>query len=72
MPDYSRFNVLQRLNRFSLLDQQSGWVWEDIQSYSTVLRMMNILLELEWSDDEYKRLRKLEGPEWERELTEGG
>jgi hypothetical protein len=72
MPDYSRFNVIQKQSRFSLLDTKTGWVWEGMRKYDTVLAMMNHILthpDMEdFQSDEYRRLRKLEGHEWEREL----
>ena len=68
--DYSRFHVTQARSRFSLLDQETGWVWDQIQCYISVLEMMNHILdnELEFKADEYKRIRRLEGDEWEQEL----
>jgi hypothetical protein len=72
MPDYSRFNVIQKQSRFSLLDTKTGWCWEGMRKYDTVLAMMNHILthpDMEdFQSDEYRRLRKLEGHEWEREL----
>jgi hypothetical protein len=71
MPDYSRFHVIKKNGLYSLLDQESGWVWADIQEYSSVLAMMQHILdkELTFHDDEYKRIRRLEGPDWEAELS---
>lgn len=70
MPDYSRFHVSQVNARFSLLDQQTGWVWQDIKGYGTVLKMMQYILDrnLQFQDEEYKRIRRLDGNEWEAEL----
>jgi hypothetical protein len=70
MPDYSRFHVSQTHGQFSLLDQSCGWVWKDIKKYKSVLAMMNFILEneLQFKDEEYKRLRRLDGNEWEAEL----
>jgi hypothetical protein len=70
MPDYSRFHVSQTRGQFSLLDQSCGWVWKDIKSYMSVLAMMNFILENELTpqDEEYKRIRRLDGNEWEAEL----
>jgi hypothetical protein len=73
---YERFHVTNKLNRFTLLDQGTGWVWLGISRYSTVLAMMKHILSLEHSDDtrkqfrsdEYRRITKLEGEEWEAEL----
>ena len=71
MPDYSRFHVSQSQGRFSLLDQESGWVWKHIKEYSSVLAMMQHILDkgLHFKDDEYKRIRRMEGPEWEAEIS---
>ena len=70
MPDYSRFHVSQAHSRFSLLDQQTGWVWKDIKEYKSVLAMMQYILDqdLQFQDEEYKRIRRLDGNEWEAEL----
>ena len=70
MSDYSRFHVTQSHGQFSLLDQETGWVWQDIKEYSSVLAMMQHILDnnLQFKDEEYKRIRRLEGPEWEAEL----
>ena len=71
MPDYNRFHVSQAHGKFSLLDQSCGWVWKEIKEYKSVLAMMKYILEndLQFPDEEYKRLRRLEGPEWEAELS---
>ena len=73
MPDYSRFHVVQKCSLYSLLDQKTGWVWADIKEYKSVLAMMNHILDrdLQLHDDEYKRIRRLEGPDWEAELEAG-
>ena len=70
MSDYSRFYVTQSRGRFSLLDQQTGWVWSGIRQYSSVLTMMRFVLDhnLQLHDEQYKRIRRLEGAEWEEEL----
>ena len=70
--DYNRFNVMQAKGRFSLLDQTTGWVWDEIRQYKSVMAMMHTLNKLEFHDAEYKRLRRLEGDEWETELTHAG
>jgi hypothetical protein len=71
MPDYSRFHVMKKDGLHSLLDQSTGWVWQDIKEYGTILKMMQHILDkdLQFKDDEYKRLRRMEGPEWEAELS---
>lgn len=79
MPDYSRFNVVQKLSKFSLLDCGTGWVWTSIRKYDTVLAMMNHILSLVVEDDPdfrkvfktdgYQRIVKLTGEEWEDEIT---
>lgn len=72
MTDYSRFHVSQARSRFSLLDQETGWVWQNVSQYSVVLKMMDYILEnaLIFHDPEYKRIRRLEGHEWEEEFVE--
>lgn len=71
MPDYSRFHVVKKNGLHSVLDQETGWVWQDIQEYSSVLAMMQHILDsnLQFKDEEYKRIRRLEGPEWEAEIS---
>jgi hypothetical protein len=71
MPDYSRFHVSQTRGQFSLLDQSCGWAWKNVREYKSVLAMMNFILEneLQFKDEEYKRIRRLEGHEWEAELA---
>lgn len=70
MTDYSRFHVFQANGWFSLLDERTGWVWSNIKEYKSVLAMMRHILDqnLQLHDPEYKRLRRLEGHEWEGEL----
>lgn len=70
--DYSRFHVWNERGEFDMIDQKTGWVWKGISSYPAVLKMMQYILNhnLEFKDDEYKRIRKLEGHEWEREFGE--
>lgn len=71
--DYTRFDVGQAKGRFQVLDLKTGWVWDEIQNYSTVLYIMQHILsnKLEFADEEYKRIRKLDGDEWEREIHAG-
>lgn len=74
MPDYKRFHIFQNSpSEFSLMDEQGGkvWVWKGISSKTIVHKMMEFLQDKEFGDEEYRRVRKLSGAEWEREFTEG-
>lgn len=65
-----RFWVDQQNGRFTLLDEKTGWVWKGMRRYASVLALMNKLKPLEFSDEEYKRIRRLDGEEWEREVAD--
>jgi hypothetical protein len=72
-PNYSRFHIFQDgPSEFTLLDEKFGWVWKGISSRSTVYKMMEYIETIgDFKDEQYKRIRRLDGSEWEREFKEG-